>query len=600
VTTPARIVFGLLVASTFAAFFVAQRLKHTPAIVQDVSGAGVFSPNGDGRQDRLRVTFELKHAATISADAIDREGDPVRSLLNTRRVRAHQAVALVWRGRSDQGGRAPDGFYRIRVTLGDEGRTVVIHRRFRLDTTPPRPVVTGVGPSTAPGPELLPDAGRGAIIHTQRAGADASVTIWRTSGAAPVMIARLPLTSGTATWDGMASGRPAPAGSYVAVAQWRDGAGNLGSSTPVDRATGAPVLRYATRFPGRGGITVRYLELQPPTGPPTAGAPLVVGVDARGARYRWDLRALGVRRPVLRGTTRGTPLRLRAPHGPSAVYLFEASSGGHTAATPIAVDAGGAGAHVLVVLPLMTWQGRNPVDDDGDGSPDTLERGATVRTGRVFAGGALPRGFRDAEGPLLAFLSRHHRTFDVTTDVALAAGRGPRLAGHHGVLLPGDVRWLPHGLQLTLRDFVHAGGTLLLTGVDSLRREVTLAPDGRLERPTAPAPVNLFGSRLRPVANTPTSVTNLTDHVGLFSGGISGGTGVFAGFAGNEATLALGGEEKLAADAVTADSRPVIVAARFGKGLEIRTGLVGFATRLNADANAGTLVVRSWALLAGR
>ena len=266
----------------------------------------------------------------------------------------------------------------------------------------------------------------------------------------------------------------------------------------------------------------------------------------------------------------------------------------------MAVDAAGAGARVLVVLPLMTWQGRNPVDDDGDGAPNMLERGVPVRAARVFAGGALPAGLRGQEGPLLAFLARRRRAFDVTTDVALAQGRGPRLRGHRGVLLPGDVRWLPHGLQLELRAFVRAGGALLLTGIDSLRREVTLTPGGLLSRPTAAAPVNLFGTRLRPLATEPTSVTNLNDHIGLFSGEISGGTGLFSGYPGNEATAALGPGETLAADAVTADNRPVIVAARFGRGLEIRTGLLDFATRLNADTNAAALLLRCWALLSGR
>ena len=49
---------------------------------------------------------------------------------------------------------------------------------------------------------------------------------------------------------------------------------------------------------------------------------------------------------------------------------------------------------------------------------------------------------------------------------------------------------------------------------------------------------------------------------------------------------------------MTADDTAVLVAARFGKGLEIRTGLLDFATRLKADANAGQLMLRAWTLLA--
>src|SRR3954453_2426415 len=164
---------------------------------------------------------------------------------------------------------------------------------------------------------------------------------------------------------------------------------------------------------------------------------------------------------------------------------------------------------VLGVLPTMTWQGRNPVDDDGDGAPNVLNRGVPVKVARLYANGKLPVGYTEAEGPVLAFAGSKKLRYDITTDVALAAGRGPKLAGHHGVVLPGDVRWLPGSLQLRLRRFVRSGATLLLTGTDSLRREVRLPRRGLLDRPTAAAETNLFGSRLRPVVRKPTTVTNL-------------------------------------------------------------------------------------------
>ena len=282
----------------------------------------------------------------------------------------------------------------------------------------------------------------------------------------------------------------------------------------------------------------------------------------------------------------------------SGVFLFEAHTRTHRAVTPVAVTATQP-EPVLVVLPLMTWQGRNPVDDDGDGAPNLLDRGLPVRIGRVFAAGSLPAGFTAQEGPLLAFLDRHRLRYDLTTDVALAERQGPQLAGHHGVLLPGDFRWLPTSLQLQLRRFVRRGGTLVLTGLDSLRRDVTFdRGTGELLRPTAPAATNLFGDRLRPIVRKPTTVTNLTDKIQLFSGDVFGGTGVLSGFGGFEATAALGPSDQLVANAVTPDNQSVVVAARFGTGLVIRTGLLDFATRLNADANSAALVQRAWTLLA--
>jgi len=596
VTAAARVIFAVLVVATFAAFFVAQRLKHTPTVLQRVHGPLLFSPNGDGRKDTLVVSFELKRADAVSVDVLDRGANPVASLLSDRSVRAHRAVTVRWNGRTEAGARAPDGAYRIRVTLRDEGRTVSIRHRYRLDTRPPAPLVTAVGPSDAPGPELLPNAAGRVTIQTKPTGRDPSVAIYESSRASPRPAVRLPVAHATAVWDGMISGRPAPAGAYVAVAQWRDRAGNLGSSVPMDARTGAPALSYGNRLPGNGGITVRYLELQPPTDPVRGGAVITIGVDARGRRYSWNLRRLGAARPVRRGTATHSPFHIHAPGGRSALYLFEARSGGHIATAPIAVTAPPT-RPVLVVLPFATWQGRNPVDDDGDGAPNTLDRGLDARTARVFAGGRLSQGFREMEGPMLAYLARHGRAFDITTDVALASGRGPGLAGHRGVLIPGDVRWLPRRLQLALRGFVRSGGTLMTTGTDSLRREVTLSPEGVLSHPTPPAGTNLFGSVLKPIVIRPTTVTNLEDRIQLFSGGVFGGTGVFAGFRGYEPTAALGSKEQLAANAVTSDGQTVLVAARFGRGLEIRTGLLDFATRLKADANAGALVLRAWTLL---
>ena len=596
-TRQARIVFALLVAATFAAFFVAQRLKHAPTVVQHVRGARLFSPNGDGRMDVLPVSFELKNGGHIGLDVVDLEGDPVRSLIDGRLVRAHQRIAVRWNGREDDGSHAPDGVYQLQVELRDSGRDVLIRRRFRLDTGPPQPKIASIAPSGGPGPALLPNRAGKVTITTTPAGYDPSVTIYRTAGLTSSFVARLPLADKTATWDGTIGGKPAPPGSYVAVAQWRDRAGNLGSSVPLDHRTELPQLRYGSPLPGHGGITVRYLEIQPPVQSYRVGSLIPIGVDARGRRYHWSLRRLGVTRPVKTGSTTHTPLRILAPPGPSGVYLFEVQVGHRQARAPIAVQ-GVNHRPVLVVLPLMTWQGRNAVDDDGDGTPNLLGSGVSARVGRVFFRGDLPKGFTEQEGPLLAYYARNHRSFDITTDAALAAGRGPGLAGHHGVLLPGDTLWLPRSLQLKLRAFVRGGGTLVVDGTDSLRRDVTLSGDGVMSSPTPPADTNLFGSKLDDVVRKPTTVTNLNDTLQLFSGEVFGGTGVFAGFPGYEPTAALGPDEKLAANAVTPDGESVVVAARYGKGLEIRTGLLDFATRLNADRNTGELALRMFTLLA--
>src|SRR5207249_4395246 len=159
------------------------------------------------------------------------------------------------------------------------------------------------------------------------------------------------------------------------------------------------------------------------------------GIDARGARYSWSLRRVGSADVTKRGTGTRAIFHLHAPDGKSGVFLLQLTMPGHSTRVPFAVQSQQT-RPVLVVLPVMTWQGRNPVDDDGDGVPNLLDDGVGAKLHRVYAGDGLPAGFAEHEAPLLAWLDRNHHHYDLTTDVALAAGKGPGLAGHGGVLIP--------------------------------------------------------------------------------------------------------------------------------------------------------------------
>ena len=78
----------------------------------------------------------------------------------------------------------------------------------------------------------------------------------------------------------------------------------------------------------------------------------------------------------------------------------------------------------------MTWQGRNSLDDDGDGLPNLLDRGVGAKlVPRLRRRRPARRTSPTREAPLLAWLDRSGHRYDITTDVALAAGRGPRLGG---------------------------------------------------------------------------------------------------------------------------------------------------------------------------
>jgi hypothetical protein len=321
------------------------------------------------------------------------------------------------------------------------------------------------------------------------------------------------------------------------------------------------------------------------------------GVDPRGERWTYTVRRVGSNEVVARGGhTRGGVFRIIAPGQESGVYLFDVRTRTRHVTVPFAVQ-GAEKRPVLVVLPTMTWQGRNSVDDDGDGLPNLLDRGLPVRLNRVLAGDGLPAEFAQRDAPLLAWLARSGRRFDVTTDAALAAGTGPKLTGHNGVLLPSDVRWLPAGLQSRLRTFVRGGGTLVSLGLDSLRRQVQLTPRGRLIDPTPPAEGDLFGGRLGAVQRPPAPVTltEAGDRIDLFAGT----DGQFPGWRALEPLQATGDQGRLLSSAVTEAGRAPITATRFGKGLVLRYGLPELPVKLTRDETDSTtaLMARTWTLL---
>ena len=599
----AGFVFAALVLATFGAFFAAQRLKATPSVVGEFRRTPFFSPNHDGRFDRATVRFEIRKRGRVSLAVVDADGDEVKTLIDDDTFLPYREIRARWDGTNDDGARVRDGNYRYRITLADQGRNVVIPESVRLDTTPPRPRVTSIGPARdiVPRPELLPIPGGGeAIVHLFAPGQKKKILLFKT-GPGPVRAVGPPVPlDDSATewrWSGQTeTGRPVSPGTYLVAIQVRDQAGNIGTSPPLDRR-GLPAITYGSPLPGRGGITVRYLGVQPPAAPVPVGKPVAFGVDPRGERWAYTVRRVGSNEIVARGAhTRGGVFRITAPGRESGVYLFDVRTRTRHVTVPFAVQ-GAEKRPVLVVLPTMTWQGRNPVDDDGDGLPNLLDTGLAVRLERVLAGDGLPVGFAQRDAPLLAWLARGGRRFDITTDAALAAGSGPKLSDHKGVLLTSDTRWLPRGLQRRLRTFVRGGGTVAALGLDSLRRGVRLTPRGRLIDPTPPAPTDLFGARLGPLDRTPAPVTltEATDRIELFAGT----DGQFPGWNVLEPLQGIGPQARLASSAVTEAGRAPITAVRFGKGLVLRYGLPELPTTLTQDETDPNtaLMARTWTLL---
>jgi flagellar hook assembly protein FlgD len=136
VTALARAVFGALVVASFAAFFVAQRLKHSPALVQSVIVTPTFAPTGPPSRRLERISFHIKATDYVTVRVLDSRGRRVATLARARLQRAYRRLSLTWNGRTDSGRPAPAGTYQLRVTLRLQARSVLLPQTFMLVTPP--------------------------------------------------------------------------------------------------------------------------------------------------------------------------------------------------------------------------------------------------------------------------------------------------------------------------------------------------------------------------------------------------------------------------------------------------------------------------------
>jgi hypothetical protein len=198
--------------------------------------------------------------------------------------------------------------------------------------------------------------------------------------------------------------------------------------------------------------------------------------------------------------------------------------------------------------------------------------------------------------PTLEFLSRIRANYELTTDVALTAGKTPAIAGHNGVLLAGSERWLTPKLNLQLRRFVAGGGTVASFGEDALRRGVDLR-QGALVNPIQRRRADVFGERTTPFNSPEAPLVLSQDKLNIF-GGSDGFVGSFSRFERSDALdpkaalLTAGGRA-----AATGESKPDFVAYTLGKGLVIRVGTEQWAGSLADSPELANATRRMWSLL---
>jgi len=149
----AAVVFASLVLACLAAFFVTQRLKHTPTTVQRFKRTPRFSPYPSGHGELEQISFKLARADTVTVTIVDSSGDGVATLVSGFPVPRYKQFSLRWNGRRgpahgytvahtaaghafivahNRGPLAPPGEYRVRVALHDQSRTVESPWTFTL------------------------------------------------------------------------------------------------------------------------------------------------------------------------------------------------------------------------------------------------------------------------------------------------------------------------------------------------------------------------------------------------------------------------------------------------------------------------------------
>ncbi len=592
--------FAALAIATVAAFFVTQHLKVTtpliaglpapsPAVIDPVSGG---TCKGVSHRS-MSISFYLLHRSDdVDVYVVNTAGTIVATLATDRHMRLgvrNPDGVFSWNGRTDGSAVAPDGTYYIKVSLIHQGRSVTISNNagpepVTVQSVPPRPRVTRVTPS------LIPQPGTGAatIHYTGNAGRQGRILIYRTDLPGPPRLVKsyAARAGGVSKWDGTIGRHPAPQGTYLVGYKVTDKACDTGRFPPE-----LPPVPGTTPH---AGVTVRYLAAQPPLTPAAAGTSATVYVDALRHTYHWALRRAGAQKVLASGATGSYQLAVPLPARAPGLYEVALRYGAHRTQIPLlARSSASHRAAVLVVLPALTWQGINPVDDSGDGLPSTLAAGGPIELNRPLAHG-LPAGLAD-QAALLAYLGKAGLRFDLSSDLALTEGVGPGLAGHRAIVLAGDERWLPSTLGAALRGYVTGGGKVLSLGIDSLRRLVTVS-GGRALDPTGPRVADVLGARPGPVVDSRgTLILAGTDALHLFSGT----SGALRGYRSYQPYAPVAAGAGVASEAGASSAQPAIIGYRLGRGIVIDVGLPGFGSSLAHNFDAQQLVGRIWKLLSG-
>lgn len=122
-----------LLGGTAAAFAVTEALKLEGQAITKLRVTKAFAPDAPCGPRRATFRFKLRRPGPIDAAVVDAEGRPVRTLA-TGLAREARRIRLKWNGMRDDGERAAEGEYRLRLRLHREERTVTTPKAVRLES----------------------------------------------------------------------------------------------------------------------------------------------------------------------------------------------------------------------------------------------------------------------------------------------------------------------------------------------------------------------------------------------------------------------------------------------------------------------------------
>jgi hypothetical protein len=146
-------VFALLVLACFVAFFITQRVKHTPTAVQRFELTPSFTPSSPGPAQEEHISFRLAKTDQVTVAIVNSSGTTVATLLRDHPVTRYKRLYVRWKGRTgtahryetrhtargssilvplNEGTLARGGEYRVRVSLRSQDRTILSPGSFTL------------------------------------------------------------------------------------------------------------------------------------------------------------------------------------------------------------------------------------------------------------------------------------------------------------------------------------------------------------------------------------------------------------------------------------------------------------------------------------